>query len=106
MSTEDTRKACQITDSVGKNMWCLNSGSTSHICRNLDFLIETNKVESGKLKLVSDASAEIKTRGVAAITTVINGKRRDITLGETLHVPKLRMNLLSVSKITDKGYRI
>lgn len=63
-------------------------------------------MESGRLRLASDASAEIKTRGVANITATIDGKRSDIILSETLHVPGLRMNLLSVSKITDKGHEV
>ncbi|XP_011859363.1 PREDICTED: uncharacterized protein LOC105556859 [Vollenhovia emeryi] len=106
MTTEDTRERCQIADNMSDNVWYLDSGSTSHICKDVDLFTETNEVESGRLKSASDASAEIKMRGTAAITTVIGGKRRDIALNETLHVPKLRMNLLSVSKIADKGYRV
>lgn len=40
------------------------------------------------------------------IATSANGKRSDVILNDALHVPKLRTNLLSVSKITDKGYKV
>lgn len=65
-----------------------------------------NKSESSKLKLASNASAEIKTKGTATIVTTINRKRNDVVLNKTLHVPELRTNLLSVSKITNKGYKV
>lgn len=40
------------------------------------------------------------------IVATVKGKKSNVILNKTLHVPKLRMNLLSVSKITDKGYRV
>lgn len=58
------------------------------------------------MKLASNASAEIKAKGVAEILTAVNGKRSDVTLCDILHVPELRTNLLSVSRITDKGYKV
>lgn len=37
---------------------------------------------------------------------MVNGRKSNVTLNKTLHTPELRMNLLSVSKVTDKGYRV
>lgn len=106
LTTEGKIDTCQIADSTNHNMWCLDSGCTSHICKNTELFTEINKSESSKLNLASDASAEIKARGVATIATTINGEKSEVTLNETLLVSELRTNLLSVSKITDKGHKV
>ncbi|KMQ89437.1 retrovirus-related pol polyprotein from transposon tnt 1-94 [Lasius niger] len=105
LSTEGTVDVCQIADNTDKNVWCLDSGCTSHICKDINSFTDISESESSKLKLASDACADVKARGVATIATMVNGKKSDVILNETLHVPELRMNL-SVSKVTDKGYRV
>lgn len=60
----------------------------------------------GKLKLASDATADFTFKGTAEIVTTVAGEKCNVTLSDTLHVPDLRTNLLSVSKITDRGYKV
>lgn len=106
LSIEGATAVCQITDNIDRSVWCLDSGCTSHVCKDINLFTEINKSESSELKLASDASAEIKAKGMATIATTINGKKSDVILNETLYIPELRTNSLSVSKITNKNYKV
>jgi len=58
------------------------------------------------LNLATKASAEIKARGTISFTGDVNGVTKRVSVKDTLHVPELRTNLLSVGKITDRGYKV
>lgn len=97
---------CQIVASDVEDVWCLDSGCTSHLCGDATRFIELDENETGRLKLANNATTEIRAKGTAKIATSVDGKRRNVTLNEVLHVPESRTNLLSVSKITDRGFKV
>lgn len=88
------------------NRWCLDSGSTSHICRDANSFSDLNSVESGELKLASRSSTNIEARGTVQLVVNDGIQNKNIELRETLLVPDLRMNLMSVARITDQGYEV
>lgn len=99
----------QLTQAAYANqdtIWCLDSGCSSHLSKNIDDLNDTCSVESGKLHLANNASTDIKTRGNVQIQVSLGRKTKRVELTDALHVPDLRTNLMSVGKITDKGYRV
>jgi len=49
---------------------------------------------------------EIKARETAIFSTNVLEEQKNIKLKNTLHVPNLRTNLISVSKITDNNYNV
>ena len=67
---------------------------------------QSKKIKPGKLNLASNASTEIKAKGIVTITADFEGKTKQVKLNEVLHVPDLRTNLLSVGKISDLGFKI
>lgn len=86
------------------NLWCLDSGSTSHMCKNKDVFTEVLHSSPGQsLRLASEKH-----------TTLIEGKgdvkvfknNSVVNLLDTLYVPDLTSNLLSVNKITEKGFTV
>jgi len=85
-------------------LWCLDSGSTSHMCSNKHKYLELEESsEQGVLKLASkNLSSPIKGSGHVELNLV----QGNISLPNVLYVPDLTSNLLSVSKITDKGYTV
>lgn len=87
-------------------IWCLDSGCSSHLSKNIDDLNDTCSVEWGKLHLANNASMDIKARGNVHIQVSLGQKTKRVKLIDALHVPDLRTNLMSVGKITDKGYRV
>lgn len=89
-----------------QQMWYLDSGATSHFCRESNSLAEIFNSGHAQLNLANNASTEIKARGTAIFTTNVIEKQSNIRLKDTLHVPDLRTNLISVSKITDNGHDV
>ena len=86
--------------------WCLDSGATSHLSNStLDF--DAIHDETGiELNLANGSSTSIRARGEVSLRANVLGKVKDFRLIDALHVPDLRTNLLSVGRITDKGYKV
>lgn len=91
--------------STNKQAWCLDSGCTSHLCSSKENFIEyEDEKQNSYLKLASENhTTEIKGSGKVQLTLARNNL---INLTNTLHVPSLTTNLMSVSKITDKGHEV
>ncbi|XP_070144855.1 uncharacterized protein [Drosophila kikkawai] len=87
----------------GRNdMWCLDGGCSAHMSSNKNLFGEIRSIE--KTLHLADSNTT-KVNGVGDVKIDIKGKRNEkITLKEVLFVSDLRQNLLSVSKITEKGY--
>ncbi|XP_044005579.1 probable serine/threonine-protein kinase fhkE [Aphidius gifuensis] len=94
-------------DEYDKNieLACLDSGSTSHISANNKLF---KQIEKANLKLSLANNDSTKISGVGEIKININdgNKRKTVKLDRVLYVNDLRTNLLSVSKMTDKNYKI
>jgi len=58
------------------------------------------------LKLASQASTDVKGYGAVRLSVIGNSSPRLIEFNNTLFVPDLRTNLISVAKITDKGHKV
>ena len=79
--------------------WCIDSGCSTHLCRDrgiFESIVATDK----KISLANSASAKVKGKGAVNVKT---STRKSVRFKEVLHVPELRTNLLSVSKMTDAG---
>lgn len=96
---------------VGKNRspdaWCVDSGCTSHMCSDRNVFGQIDSGKRGNLNLASsNASTENEGRGVTSVVTSIDGREKNVHFSDTLYVPNLRTNLVSVGKITDRGYKV
>lgn len=89
-----------------RNNWCLDSGATSHLCKDKDKMSGILHVNNGLMNLANDTSIEIKGKGKTGFKTSVLDERKHVSLDDVFHVPGLRTNLLSVSKITDKGFKV
>lgn len=81
-------------DSSNKISWCLDSGSTSRKCAQKSNFTELNKVKGeNKIRLASeDHTSSIS--GIGQVT--INHEKGVARLSDTLHVPQLSTNFMSV----------
>lgn len=95
-------------NAVKRSGWCLDSGCTAHLCKNTDDFVRLyDSAASGKLSLASNgASAQIEARGIVNVRAITDQESVNVSLNNTLYVPDLRTNLLSVAKITDNGYEV
>lgn len=58
--------------------WCLDSGCTSHLCRDKGDFIEFEESEVGRLNLASNASTDITARGTVRATFNVEGNRKNV----------------------------
>lgn len=101
--TPELGTSLQASNSLSRP-WILDSGCTSHLCGDEDIFECLETSTHGKLKLASQASTDIEGRGKVKIPVADAVSTRQVELNNTLFVPDLRTNLVSVAKITDKGH--
>lgn len=58
------------------------------------------------MNLANSSSTQILGTGTATFTADVFGESKNISLDNTLFVPDLRTNLISVSKITNKNFEV
>lgn len=101
-SQYSSSEAAKGTDA---SQWCLDSGCTSHLCKDARML--TNSISTrSDIRLANNATSTVDAKGNVELLTRVNNKTKRVRLENTLHVPDLRTNLLSVAKIVDKGYQV
>lgn len=108
---EVAMKACAPTGNVqrpgtvvakSENSWCLDSGASSHICHNQSVF---EKIQDSKLTLNLATTDSTEIHGTGTVKLDVSDKVTAV-LRDTLFVPNLRSNLLSVAKITDYGHEV
>lgn len=84
--------------------WYLDSGATQHMTPNRDWFLNYSPLSSNERVFLGDNTSHItKGRGAVAIK-LEDGSNRHIE--NVYHIPGLKKNLISVSKITDVGYKL
>lgn len=93
-----------INDKIS-GKWCLDSGCTSHLCSDKDLFVDTKYISSG-LNLANNVTTKIEAIGDVEMTASNGNETRKIRLKDTLYVPDLRTNLMSVTKIVDNQHEV
>lgn len=103
----ESAKYTSVDTSLHTNtsMWCLDSGCTSHLCRDIRMLSSPVPTQ-GDIKLANSTTSSMNAMGDIEFFTNADQRSKRIRLKNALHVPDLRTNLLSVAKIVDNGYRV
>ena len=91
---------------MNERAWILDSGCTAHLCGERDLFDKIDSSTTGRLNLASRASTMVEGKGPVKIPISSNQGRRVVELRDTLFVPDLRTNLVSVAKITDRGHTV
>lgn len=88
----------------GSDTWLIGSGASKHMTGNNEVLINLIQKDSPqKVKLGNDYQYPIKGEG-EAVYSLDSGKR--MRMKEVLYVPGLKKNLLSISTLEEKGFRV
>ncbi|BES98060.1 Hydra magnipapillata [Nesidiocoris tenuis] len=101
-----TVTALMAEKSSGIEKWCVDSGCTTHMCKTKKRFEKIEKSNLGRVNLASDGSIPVLGQGQVPIRVQNSSGERNISLENTLFVPELRTNLLSVAKIVDKGFTV
>jgi len=87
-------------------LWCLDSGCTAHLCKNEQRFENISTLENEVLNLANNDSTSIVAKGTVSLNTFVGENKKTIDLKNTLYVPDLRVNLMSVSKITNHNCQV
>ena len=88
----------------GSDTWLVDSGASKHMIGYKDSLIELVEKESHqKVKLGDDYQYPIK--GVVEASYKLES-RKELKMKDVLYVPDLKKNLLSISRLEKKGFRV
>ena len=101
-----TSDACTVYEDPERKYWCLDSGCTTHLCKDKSKFIQLQPSTHEKLNLASNASTNVEAKGNVYIQTKLDNNIKQINFGDALYVPDLRVNLVSVAKITEKGNKV
>ena len=85
--------------------WIVDSGATSHMCYQKDLFVEYVELQRPQKVTLGDGRIlEAVGRGtVSVVLKLPGGETKSRKLCDTLHVPSLSFNLVSVSKVSEAG---
>ena len=88
---------------ISRDDWILDSGCTNHVCSKREYFNEFQKGNLGKVSLGDGSSCKIMGVGTVRIKMSDGAVR---TLGGVRYVPKMRRNLISLSRMDSMGCKI
>ncbi len=87
--------------------WYLDSGATLHICKDRISFFEYHETPGKTIKGVGGHEVPQLGRGTVPLVSRISNKlSNELTLSDVAHIPAATHNLISVSRITERGARI
>ncbi|CAB3248333.1 unnamed protein product [Arctia plantaginis] len=93
---------------LGKKLnpiWCINSGCTGHKCNDKQ-MIDDFRRQDAELNLANYDRTQITCTGKVKISVDTGSEERQIDIEKVFYVSDLRTNLLSVAKVTDRGFEV
>lgn len=92
---------------INKNSnWYVDSGATQHMTSNKNLLQNYKLIEPKMVKTANGRMMKAIGQGTACISIHTHNSAKDIVLNNTLHVPELDPNLISVQKLTALGFSV
>ncbi|GFV22620.1 hypothetical protein TNCV_2078111 [Trichonephila clavipes] len=87
-----------------KGLWVIDTAATSHFCNDKSLFLDLKPITNMKMSLATeDKSCPVERIGTLRFRVKYKGSFHEITLTDVLFNPKLRRNLLSVSRLESKG---
>nr|KYP45860.1 Retrovirus-related Pol polyprotein from transposon TNT 1-94 [Cajanus cajan] len=93
--------SCFMTKKPSK-AWIIDSGCTNHMTYDRELFKELNKTNISKVQMGNGAHLAVKGKGTLAIKSHSGFK----LISDVLYVPDINQNLLSVSQLLGKGYKV
>ena len=90
---------------IGKNVWIIDSGATSHMCNDKE-LFTSMEESRGSIEVANGEQVLIEGKGIITIKVLDKSNRMfPLHLENVLYVPKMRKNLMSIMSITKNGHK-
>ncbi|KAK2579077.1 hypothetical protein KPH14_010926 [Odynerus spinipes] len=92
---------------MGSKEWYVDSGATSHMTSDRNFFLDFIPRSSENIRTANGESIKVCGSGIGRLICVTdNYKELVIPIKNVLYVPELDGNLLSVSKLNEKGFKV
>ncbi|XP_018494302.1 uncharacterized protein LOC108863978, partial [Galendromus occidentalis] len=103
----ENSKETKGSKSDGRVHFIVDSGSSHHVLNDRSFFTDLDPVPSSReVKLGNNSILTAHGSGVALLTVRRRNKSVNIKLRDALYVPDMNTNLISVSKLTECGYKV
>jgi transposase InsO family protein len=87
--------------------WILDSGATCHVCRNKNLFSTFDSTYKEKINMPNGEMCMSSGKGTVILSLInSNGKISKAKIQDVFYVPEIEGNLISVSKLTNKGYQV
>lgn len=86
------------------NTWVIDSGSSDHITNDKTLFLKFNK--NAKTEITVANGNKLKSYGSGDIKIQTDKNCEQITLKNALYIPKIKTNLLSISKATQNDCEV
>jgi len=106
VKTDSLLFAAAFSLSSDEDKWFVDSGATGHFCSRRDWFREYTPTSESKIKLADNNTITIKGKGAIKVEIEVDGKNHEYVIDDVSYVPDLSGNLLSVKKLTEKGYEV
>lgn len=87
----------------GPTEWSIDSGASSHMTGSKSILQDFREDHTKKVALADGTEIDCVGVGTVVFNVTRNGQESKLTAADVLYVPTMDDNLISVSKLTDKG---
>lgn len=98
----------QINEKLTKGAeWIVDSGATSHMCAEKALFTKIDFTKKKEVFLGDNSSMKVEGIGMLNVCCLDgDGKVRYATVTDVLYIPQIKRNLLSVSKLSLKGFDV
>lgn len=92
--------------SQGNDEWIIDSGASYAMTGREDWFHETGAPIINEILVANNAKLNVKSTGKVLMNVDCEGEVKTVPVSNVLHVPDLSVNLLSVSQIVLKDYKV
>ena len=93
--------SCFATNTTTES-WLIDSGCTNHMTYDRELFKELDETTISKVRIGNGALIAVKGKG----TVAIEGHSGLKLISDVLYVPEINQNLLSVTQLLEKGYKV
>jgi len=86
--------------------WIVDSGATQHMTFEQEWFTTYERIFPRRVFMGNDTILEAIGKGSIKATMQVGGQLTHTTITQVLHVPKMKNNLISVSKLISKGFKV
>ena len=90
---------------LSTSTWCVDTGTTDHVCISLQGFQETRKLSDGEITISLGDTTKVVAVAVGDVCLSFS-RNKTMVLKNCLYVPTFRKNLISVSMLIKDGYSV